>query len=98
MVDVTASRAGLDKALAFANDLFNALKSAGHRVVISSPAENFTRAHIDEHEQLPKKPNVCIRTTTMVGGRHSAPQSFMSDRLHSAWQSLKCPRASKFDM
>jgi hypothetical protein len=57
MVDVTASRAGLDKALAFANDLFNALESAGHRVLISSPAENFTRAHIDEHEQLPKKPN-----------------------------------------
>ena len=54
MVDVTASRAGLDKALAFANDLFNALESAGHRVLISSPAENFTRARIDEHEQLPK--------------------------------------------
>jgi hypothetical protein len=57
MVDVTASRAGLDKSLAFANDLFNALESAGHRVVISSPAENFARAHIDEHEQLPKKLN-----------------------------------------
>lgn len=57
MVDVTASMAGLDKALAFANDLFNALESAGHRVCISSPAENFTRVHIDEHEQLPKKPN-----------------------------------------
>jgi hypothetical protein len=57
MVDVTASLSGLDKALAFANDLFNALESAGHRVCISSPTENFTRAHIDEHEQLPKKPN-----------------------------------------
>jgi len=57
MIDVTASRAGVDKALAFANDLFNAMESAGHRVLISSPAENFTRAHIDEHEQLPKKPN-----------------------------------------
>jgi hypothetical protein len=57
LVDVTASLAGLDKALAFANDLFNALESAGHRVCISSPAENFTRVHIDEHEQLPKKPN-----------------------------------------
>ena len=55
MVDVTASRAGLDKALAFANDLFNALESAGHRVLISSPAENFTRARIDEHEQLPNE-------------------------------------------
>jgi hypothetical protein len=57
MVDVTASRAVLDKALAFANDLFNALESAGHRVLISSPAENFNRAHVDVHEQLPKKPN-----------------------------------------
>src|SRR5579872_1815930 len=56
LVDVTASRAGLDKALAFANNLFNALESAGHRVLISSPGENFTRAHIDEHEELPKKP------------------------------------------
>jgi len=57
LVDVTASLAGLDKALSFANDLFNALESAGHRVLISSPAENFNRVHIDEHEQLPKKPN-----------------------------------------
>ena len=32
LVDVTASAAGLDKALAFANDLFKALESAGHRV------------------------------------------------------------------
>ena len=36
LVDVTASRAGLDKAFAFANDLFNALESAGHRVLIST--------------------------------------------------------------
>jgi hypothetical protein len=54
LVDVTASLAGLNKALVFANDLFNALESAGHRVLISSRAENFTRAHIDEHEQLSK--------------------------------------------
>ena len=32
LVDVTASAAGLEKALAFANDLFKALESAGHRV------------------------------------------------------------------
>ena len=56
MVDVTASRPGLDKALAFANELFNALESIGHRVLISSQAENFTRAHIDGREQLPKAP------------------------------------------
>lgn len=54
LVDVTASRAGLDKALAFANDLFNALESAGHRVLISSPSENFTRPRIEAHEQLSK--------------------------------------------
>lgn len=56
LVDVTASSAALDKALGFANDLFNALESAGYRVLISSPAENFTRPRIDDHEQLPKVP------------------------------------------
>lgn len=54
MVDVTASRAGLDKALAFANDLFNALESRGHPVVISPPVERFRRAHIEDHEHLPE--------------------------------------------
>ncbi len=54
LVDITASRGGLDKALGFANDLFNALESAGHRVLVSSPAEHFIRARIDEHEQVPK--------------------------------------------
>jgi hypothetical protein len=54
LVDVTASMAGLDKALGFANDLFNALESAGYRVVISTPTDNFVRTRIDEHEQLPK--------------------------------------------
>ncbi len=54
LVDLTASRTGLDKALAFANDLFNALESRGHRVLISSPSENFTRARIDADEQLSK--------------------------------------------
>jgi len=56
LVDVTASLAALDKALGFANDLFNALESAGYRVLISSRAEDFTRLHIDDHEQLPKVP------------------------------------------
>src|SRR5580692_8920854 len=36
LVDVIASAAGLDEALAFANDLFNALESAGHRVRFAS--------------------------------------------------------------
>jgi hypothetical protein len=56
LVDVTASMAGLDKALAFANDLFNALESAGHRVLISAPSENFVRTRIDEHERLSEAP------------------------------------------
>lgn len=55
LVDVTASLAGLDKALSFANDLFNALESAGHRVCLASPSERFFRAHIDEHEELKPK-------------------------------------------
>ena len=52
MVDVTASKAGLDKALAFANDLFNALESAGHRVVISRLGDYFRRSRIEEHEKI----------------------------------------------
>lgn len=50
LVDVTASAKGLDKALVFANDLFNALESAGHRVCFAS----LDRPHIDEHEEVPK--------------------------------------------
>lgn len=54
LVDVTASKAGLDKALAFANDFFNALESAGHRVVFAPAGEQLRRGEVDEHEQ-PKK-------------------------------------------
>jgi hypothetical protein len=39
LVDVTASVTGLDKALAFANDLFNALESKEHRVRFASSTE-----------------------------------------------------------
>jgi hypothetical protein len=52
MVDVTASKAGLDKALAFANDLFNALESAGHPVVLSRVGDYFRRSRIGEHEKM----------------------------------------------
>lgn len=56
LLDVTASLAGLDKALAFANDLFNALESAGHRVVLAPQDEPFNRESIDEHErEQPRK-------------------------------------------
>lgn len=55
LLDVTTSMAGLDKALAFANDFFNALESAGHRVVLSPQDEPFHRESIDEREQPPKR-------------------------------------------
>jgi hypothetical protein len=54
LVDVTASAAGLDKALAFANDLFKALESAGHRVRLVCGNELSHRPHIDEQEEIPK--------------------------------------------
>jgi hypothetical protein len=50
LVDVIASFASLDKALSFANDLFNALESAGHRVCLAPSRERFYRAHVDEHK------------------------------------------------
>ena len=56
LVDVTASRSGLEKALAFANDLFNVLESKGHRVIIPPFAERFSRVHVEEHEEIPKTP------------------------------------------
>jgi len=55
LVDITASRSGLDKALDFANDLFNALEFAGHRVVIAPPDAQFWRERSDEKEVPPKK-------------------------------------------
>lgn len=57
LVDVTASATGLDMALAFANDLFNALESAGHHVMMAPHGEQFSRGHIDEHEQPKKRQN-----------------------------------------
>jgi hypothetical protein len=55
LVDITVSRSGLDKALAFANDLFNALESVGHRVVIAPPDGWFRRERVQEKEDPPKK-------------------------------------------
>jgi hypothetical protein len=54
LVDVTASAAGLDKALVFANALFNALESNGHRVRFAPSTELSHRPHIDEHEKILK--------------------------------------------
>lgn len=55
LVDITASKAGLDKALAFANDLFNALDSVGYRVVLAPQGEEFRRGQIDELEEPRKR-------------------------------------------
>jgi hypothetical protein len=54
LVDITTSKAGLDRALALANELFNAIESAGSRVTVAHSGEPFRRDQIDEHE-VPKK-------------------------------------------
>lgn len=55
LVDVTASKTGLDKARGFANDLFNALESAGYRVVLAPNGEQLRRGQIDELEATRKR-------------------------------------------
>ena len=54
LVDVTASKANLDKALDLANDLFNALHSVGHRVVLAPSDAKLGRARVDERESATK--------------------------------------------
>jgi hypothetical protein len=44
LVDVVTSREGLDRALSLANDLFNALESMGHRVVMAPTQESMRRS------------------------------------------------------
>lgn len=56
LVDVTSSKACLDRALNCANDLFNAFESVGHRVVIAPSDEEVSRATIDERELRSKQP------------------------------------------
>lgn len=50
LVDVAASKAGLEKALALANDLFNAFESIGHRVTLAPAGARLKRGDIDERE------------------------------------------------
>ncbi|RUW57014.1 hypothetical protein [Mesorhizobium sp. M8A.F.Ca.ET.021.01.1.1] len=57
LVDVTTSKACLDKALDFANDLFNAFGSVGHRVVIAPPDEHLHGTTPDEREVRSKERN-----------------------------------------
>lgn len=55
LLDVNSSKACLDKALGFANDLFNTLESAGHRVVLAPSNEQLRRGEIDECEERSKR-------------------------------------------
>jgi hypothetical protein len=59
LVDITASKASLERALAFTNELFNALESAGHRVVLAPHIGGFRCAQIDkdEHPKKQRHPN-----------------------------------------
>lgn len=50
LVDVSTSMAGLDRGLALANELFNALESAGYRVVIAPQDGPTDGERIDERE------------------------------------------------
>jgi hypothetical protein len=48
--DIVASAECLEKALKLANDLFNALESVGHRVMIAPPNNQLGRTEIEERE------------------------------------------------
>ncbi|MBX3707085.1 MAG: hypothetical protein KF911_10700 [Pseudomonadales bacterium] len=50
LVDLVVTQTGLDKAIAFANELFLALEARDHRVVIAPNAEQFHRPDVDERE------------------------------------------------
>jgi hypothetical protein len=54
LVDLAVTKTGLDKALSFANHLFLALETRGHRVLIAPNTERFRRAKVDERE-IPEK-------------------------------------------
>lgn len=52
LVHVNASASGLEKALGFANDLFNAFEAKGHRVVMAPPDDNLRLLSVDEREAV----------------------------------------------
>ncbi|MGO4813790.1 hypothetical protein AB4156_30070 [Cupriavidus sp. 2MCAB6] len=54
LVDIVATKTGLDKALSFANEVFLALEDEGYRVVIAPHGERLTRRDFDERE-VPRK-------------------------------------------
>jgi hypothetical protein len=82
LVDITVSRSGLDKGLGFANDLFNALESAGHRVVIGA---SVSRRRRSRRRRTPGT----IHTVTTASGRHTGRRLPTSTRSHSDWPSSR---------
>ena len=56
LVDLAVTKTGLDKALAFANQLFLSLEAKGYRVVIASHAEHLRRDDVDEREKPGRNP------------------------------------------
>lgn len=54
VVDIAVTKTGLQKALAFANELFLTLEERGHRVAIASQREQFWRGEV-EHLVEPSK-------------------------------------------
>ena len=51
LVDLAVTKAGLDKALSFANELFLSLEDNGHRVLIAPHGEFLHREEVDEREE-----------------------------------------------
>lgn len=78
LVDLATTQTGLDKAIAFANELFLALEAYDHRVVIAPNSEQFHRTDIDERENpgkgqhhsdlwSPMRPTVVYIGTVAIG-------------------------------
>ena len=57
LVDVTVSEAQIIRALATANELFNALEVAGHRVTLGNHGQGLSRSSIDENQAHQKTPS-----------------------------------------
>ncbi|OHV78412.1 hypothetical protein [Rhizobium sp. LCM 4573] len=57
LLDVTTSKTCLDKALTFANNLYIALQSTGHRVVMAPSGQGFYRSRVDEREERREQRN-----------------------------------------
>jgi hypothetical protein len=49
LVDLTTSKAALERGLELANDVFNALESTGYRVMLAPHGEGLGRGYVDPH-------------------------------------------------